>query len=145
MKKFGMRWYSGMNSIICDIDGVILETPRWYEMDDFYQNLDQCVPNDWAVSLINGLHNQHIKIIFLTARDEKCRSYTKYQLEQLFDFNIHLYMRTRGDEREDYIVKAEHVERLLKKENILFAIDDNYQNCLMFNQYKIPSFHVQNI
>lgn len=145
MKKFGMRWYSGMNSIICDIDGVILETPRWYEMDDFYQNLDQCVPNDWAVSLINGLHNQHIKIIFLTARDEKCRSYTKYQLEQLFDFNIHLYMRTRGDEREDYIVKAEHVERLLKKENILFAIDDNYQNCLMFNQYKIPAFHVQNI
>lgn len=140
-----MRWYSGMNSIICDIDGVILETPRWYEMDDFYQNLDQCVPNDWAVSLINGLHNQHIKIIFLTARDEKCRSYTKYQLEQLFDFNIHLYMRTRGDEREDYIVKAEHVERLLKKENILFAIDDNYQNCLMFNQYKIPAFHVQNI
>lgn len=140
-----MRWYSGMNSIICDIDGVILETPRWYEMDDFYQNLDQCVPNDWAVSLINGLHNQHIKIIFLTARDEKCRSYTKYQLEQLFDFNIHLYMRTRGDEREDYIVKAEHVERLLKRENILFAIDDNYQNCLMFNQYKIPAFHVQNI
>lgn len=140
-----MRWYFGMNSIICDIDGVILETPRWYEMDDFYQNLDQCVPNDWAVSLINGLHNQHIKIIFLTARDEKCRSYTKYQLEQLFDFNIHLYMRTRGDEREDYIVKAEHVERLLKKENILFAIDDNYQNCLMFNQYKIPAFHVQNI
>ena len=134
-----------MNSIICDIDGVILETPRWYEMDDFYQNLDQCVPNDWAVSLINGLHNQHIKIIFLTARDEKCRSYTKYQLEQLFDFNIHLYMRTRGDEREDYIVKAEYVERLLKKENILFAIDDNYQNCLMFNQYKIPAFHVQNI
>ena len=140
-----MRWYSGMNSIICDIDGVILETPRWYEMDDFYQNLDQCVPNDWAVSLINGLHNQHIKIIFLTARDEKCRSYTKYQLEQLFDFNIHLYMRTRGDEREDYIVKAEHVEKILKKENILFAIDDNYQNCLMFNQYKIPAFHVQNI
>ena len=140
-----MRWYFGMNSIICDIDGVILETPRWYEMDDFYQNLDQCVPNDWAVSLINGLHNQHIKIIFLTARDEKCRSYTKYQLEQLFDFNIHLYMRTRGDEREDYIVKAEHVERLLKKENILFAIDDNYQNCLMFNQYKIPAFHVQNV
>ena len=134
-----------MNSIICDIDGVILETPRWYEMDDFYQNLDQCVPNDWAVSLINGLHNQHIKIIFLIARDEKCRSYTKYQLEQLFDFNIHLYMRTRGDEREDYIVKAEHVERLLKKENILFAIDDNYQNCLMFNQYKIPAFHVQNV
>ena len=134
-----------MNSIICDIDGVILETPRWYEMDDFYQNLDQCVPNDWAVSLINGLHKQHIKIIFLTARDEKCRSYTKYQLEQLFDFNIHLYMRTRGDEREDYIVKAEHIERLLKKENILFAIDDNYQNCLMFNQYKIPAFHVQNV
>ena len=134
-----------MNSIICDIDGVILETPRWYEMDDFYQNLDQCVPNDWAVSLINGLHNQHIKIIFLTARDEKCRSYTKYQLEQLFDFNIHLYMRTRGDEREDYIVKAEYVERLLKKENILFAIDDNYQNCLMFNQYKIPAFYVQNV
>lgn len=138
-----MLWYNIVNSIICDIDGVILTCLNWQDMEDFYQNMDSCVPVDWAVHLINGLHQQGIKIIFLTARDSKCRSYTKFQLEQLFDFPINLYMRLHGDTRDDYIIKAEYIQEFIKNENILFCIDDNLQNCEMYKSFGLTALHVQ--
>ena len=132
------------NSVICDIDGVIMEMPEWYNLEDFYQNLESCTPIDWMIYLIKGLRKQGLKIIFLTARDSKCRSYTLYQLKQLFDFPIHLYMRNRGDLRPDPEIKKEYMLELMKNNNILFCIDDNIDNCNMYNELGIPALHVKN-
>lgn len=49
------------NSIVCDIDGCILQCPYWDTVEDFYQHIDECVPIDWVVSLVKGLHAQKNK------------------------------------------------------------------------------------
>lgn len=117
--------------------------PYWHDLEEFYQNLDRCCPVDWAVHLVKGLQKQKIKIIFVTARDEKCRSYTLYQLKQLFDFPIELYMRGRGDLRPDPDVKREYIIELKEKYNILFCIDDNTDNCKMYNELGLTALEVK--
>lgn len=129
-------------SVICDIDGVILTCPHWQEIEDFYAHISECVPIDWAVHLVNALHNNGINIIFLTARDAKCRGYTKYQLQQLFDFPIHLYMRTNGDLREDYEIKEDYINMFMQQYNILFCIDDNVKNCEMYRKHGLTVIQV---
>ena len=136
---------SAMNSNACifDLDGVVFVNPFFENIEDFYKNIQYCIPQDWTVKLINGLYNQGIKIIFLTARDIKCRGITYYQLKELFDFPIHLYMRRRGDTREDYIVKQEYMEQLVKKYNILFCMDDNVKNCEMYRTFGLTTLQVK--
>ena len=131
------------NAIICDIDGVVLEMPYWHDLEDFYQNLDRCTPVDWAVKLVNGLHKQGIVILFVTARNQKCYYYTKYQLEQCFDFPIHLYMRGIMDLRDDPDMKRDYVLELKEKYNILFCIDDNPRNCEMYRELGLTALEVK--
>lgn len=129
--------------VICDIDGVLLTIPNWNRLEDFYMRLDECVPQDWAVHIIKGLHKQGLKIIFLTARDSKCRGYTQYQLQQLFDFPIHLDMRLHDDLRTDTEVKEDYIKEYLEKYKILLCIDDNINNCEMYKRYELPTLHVK--
>lgn len=130
-------------AIIVDIDGVILQCPYWQDMEDFYKNLDQCVAVDWAVYLVNYIQQQGIKIIFLTARDEKCKIQTNIQLRQLFDFKYDLYMRKRGDLRIDWEIKQDYLKEIQEKYNVLFSIDDNASNCEMYRRNNIPSLQVR--
>lgn len=130
------------NSIICDIDGVVLQCPGWQDLDDFYANLDSCIPIDWAVYLIESLHRNGLQIIFLTARDVKCHCYTKHQLQQLFDFPILLYMRNHNDTRPDYVIKEEHIVELKQRYRILCCIDDNKDNCNMYRKHGLTALHV---
>lgn len=129
--------------VICDIDGVVLTCPYFNTVDDFYQNIESCVPVDWAVHLIQGLYEQGIKILFLTARDSKCRGITEHQLKQCFDFPIHLYMRIHNDTRPDFVIKEEFIYEFEEKYDILFCIDDNKFNCDMYNSHNLISLWVR--
>ena len=124
--------------IICDIDGVLMDGPWWDDIEDFYLNMGSWYPIDWTVYMVNCFYKLGYKIIFLTARDEKVRVKTTQQLKELFSFNINLYMRPRGDMRESYIVKEEHLMELMEKYDILFAMDDEIPNCQMFKKHGIP-------
>ena len=95
-----------------------------------------------AVRAFNPKLNS-VKIVFVTARDEKCRAYTLYQLKQLFDFPIELYMRGRGDLRPDPDVKREYIIDLKEKYNILLCIDDNPDNCKMYNELGLTALEVK--
>ena len=129
-------------TIICDIDGVILHGPYWDDVEDFYCNVSSCFSIDWAVDLINGMYEKGYNIIFLTARNIRCKHVTLWFLRQLFDFNINLYMRPRYDNREDYVFKREFTLEIMKNCNIAFAIDDNINNCNMYKELGIPVLHV---
>ena len=129
-------------AIICDIDGVVLQCPYFVDIEEFYKNIEICTPIEWCVDLINGLHEKGYTILFLTARDSKCRGITKYQLEQCFKFPIHLYMRLNGDIRPDHVIKKEHMDILMMKYDICLALDDNVNNCNMFHSLGIPTVHV---
>ena len=129
-------------AIICDIDGVLLKGTWKGDIEQFYRDMDSCYPVDWMVDIINSIHKLGYKILFVTARDEKVRVKTKYQLKELFPFTINLYMRPRDDLRPSYVVKEEHLEKLQQNHEIIFAIDDEIANCEMFERHDIPAIHV---
>lgn len=129
-------------TLICDIDGVIMEGPWFDDIEDFYHNLSSWYPIEWAVKLVQMFHDVGYKIIFLTARDERVRVRTEQQLKEMFDFNIDLYMRNRGDERASCIVKEEHLIPLMDKYDIQLAIDDETPNIKMFQRYGITTIQV---
>lgn len=128
-------------AIICDLDGTLIQNPDWNgDYETFYQNITKGFPVEWCELLLNSLADK-VKIIFLTARDDKCKSITEHQLNSWFDFSYILLMRITGDTREDYIIKQEHLSSLMEEYDILFCIDDNPKNCEMFSQY-IPTLKV---
>ena len=129
-------------AVICDIDGVILTCTYYADMEEFYQNILECYPIDPMVSVIKGFHQDGYEIIFLTARNVKCRGVTTYQLQKCFDFPIKLYMRGRDDIREDWIMKQECVQMLSNEYEFVLALDDNPRNCQMFIDNKIPTIQV---
>lgn len=130
-----------MDAIICDLDGTLINNPNWNgNLEEFYEHILEGEPIEWCYKLIKCLAKEY-KIIFITARDEKCRNKTEVQLDTLFPFEYMLYMRKPKDKRADYIIKEEYMQILKNKYNILFCIDDNMRNCIMFRNY-IPSLLV---
>jgi hypothetical protein len=116
--------------------------PDWNgDLEQFYANLNQGFPYEWCEVLLNSLSKSGIKIIYITARNEKCKNITKRQLNSWFDFSYLLYMRGRDDLREDYVIKEEYLLELKSKYDILFCLDDNPDNCRMFRRY-IPTLMV---
>lgn len=129
-------------AVICDLDGTLVCNPDWNgDLEQFYANLNQGFPYEWCEVLLNSLSKSGIKIIFITARNEKCKNITKRQLNSWFDFSYLLYMRGRDDLREDYVIKEEYLLELKSKYDILFCLDDNPDNCRMFRRY-IPTLMV---
>ena len=128
--------------IISDIDGVLMDGPWWDDIEDFYRNMNDWYPIDWTVYMLKCFYKLGYKIIFLTARDEKVRLRTTQQLQELFPFNIEMYMRPRGDLRESHVVKEEFLMELMEKYDILFAMDDETPNCEMFKKHGITVLQV---
>lgn len=125
-------------AIICDLDGTLVNNPNWNgELATFYDHILEGQTIGWCYELIKILA-KHYKIIFLTARNEKCRDKTEIQLDNLFSFDYELYMRKPDDTRFDFLIKEEFVKMLQQKYEILFCLDDNMRNCIMFKKY-IPA------
>lgn len=129
---------------IFDIDGVVLTCPYWEDIEEFYQNVHSCTPVDWAVYLVNALHKQGIKIIFITARNVKVKGTTFMQLRDCFDFNFKLYMRGRYDLRIDHEMKEEYLNEIEKEYDVVLAVDDNEENCNMYRRHGITTLRVYN-
>ena len=131
-----------MNSVIVDLDGTLITGHDWGEdFDSFYEHLLERVPVLWCLDLVELLAKTH-KIIFVTARSERCRHMTKLQLNNWLSFPYELYMRSNTDLRPDWEVKKEITENLMHDNKIDFCIDDNLENCAMFKSLGIPCLHV---
>ena len=131
-----------MKVIICDIDGVLIDNPEWNgDLETFYNNILDGVGNEWCIHLLKGLVLQGIKILFVTARNERYRRQTKMQLDFWFGCRYELFMRGEDDLREDYLVKKDYIDEIKRKYDILFCIDDNPKNCEMFAE-NFPTLHV---
>ena len=129
-------------AIICDLDGTLVCNPNWNgDFEQFYTILEEGYPIEWCKTLLESLAKNNIKIIFLTARDEKCREQTINQLNSWFDFDYELYMRKNKDTTIDYLMKEEFLKEILERYDVLFTIDDNPINCVMFKDY-IPTLKV---
>ena len=149
-------------AIICDIDGVILDSSQVFkeieelglkgdakwDYFDWHANGLRVFTNKEMVELIYTYYCVGITIVFLTARSERIKNLTAFRLYQDFKLydceleNFDLLMRSEGDYSPSAEVKEKHLMELKKKYEILCAFDDDESNCEMFRKNNILTFKV---
>lgn len=130
-----------MPAIICDLDGTLcLHNGRSpYDTAQCANDLLN-VP---VLDVIRTFCNRGYQIIYLSGRDEEFRTLSK---DWLNDHNCPpgpLWMRARGDKREDSIVKSELFDRHVRdRYNVKFVLDDRNRVVDMWRSMGLTVFQV---
>lgn len=120
-------------AIIVDLDGTLCDVEhrvhhvqgRHKNWEQFNQLLIHDTLNHWCFELIEAMHAQNYKIIFVTGRGEGNRDSTEEWLSRHHVVYDHLYMRAMLDRREDDDVKEDIYRQFIEnKYQILFVVDD---------------------
>lgn len=140
-----------MRSWIVDIDGTVANnehrihyiTNGHKDWDKWHANADKDEPIAEIVELLDMAVDKGIKIILCTGRDEKCREDT----ERWFDVNDipfdKLYMRERGDRRDDDIVKYELLQEIRADGyNPVLVLDDRSRVVKMWREQGLRCLQV---
>jgi hypothetical protein len=130
--------------IICDIDGTLA-----YNTHRNIYNYDNVISDDPNLHLKNLLclilnGSDNIKLLFVSGREEICRTQTEQWLRNLFpELNFCLYMRPSHDTRQDAIVKEDiFTKYIINNYNILAVFDDRDQ-CVKLWREKFNLFTLQ--
>lgn len=112
----------------------------------FHAEVHKCPVNGWCRELIIALEYSGITPIFITARSEEIREVTRMAIIKCLNtIHFSLYMRKLGDKRSSEFIKEEILyDEILPKYAVLFALDDDIKNCVMYAKYGIPALHVIN-
>lgn len=149
-------------AIICDIDGVLLDTKHIFEeiekanlagadkweyfnrrANDYDVEIDSRV-----VDMLEVFANQGIKIIFTTARSSEIWKQTSAKIDMAIGnfaqqiFGYSLAMRGSNDFRMSQEVKQDLLNDIRNQYDVLFAIDDETPNCEMFKLNNILALQV---
>ena len=149
--------------IICDIDGTLMdiearrllavkmkgEHDRIMNWDifldsDTMKNLD--IPNQDVVKTIRKLASGGDTIIFTSARNERHRKVTLFQIQKKchMEGKYRLYLRADDDFRADSITKKELYEQIKKDGfNPELAFDDRNQVVEMWRGLGLPCYQVR--
>jgi len=149
-------------AIICDIDGVLLDTEHIFERIETAQltgrdkwdyfnrhaNEHDVVADSRVIEILEAFSERGFRIIFLTARMNEIESETKAKIdasiglyaEKIFPYLI-LTRPTKNVEPSNK-VKEVWVELLREKYDIFCAIDDDPENCEMFAKQNILTMQV---
>lgn len=135
-------------AILCDIDMTILDTSeiinktkdlvppeRW---QCFYAHLHEQKEMTWCIDILKKMQ---LPVIFLTGR---CVTYADKTIPLLdkLGLDYKLIMRAEDDFREDWEVKKDNLDKLIKSYEFVFALDDREANCKLFYDYGIPVLQV---
>ena len=143
-------------AIVCDIDGCLLDTSSVFKEIE-KQGLTGSKKWDYFNTNANGADVQfnpilsqilehfsilNYKIILLTARCESIRHQTMFKINNEnrlagLDYNYALYMRKEDDKSKSWESKQKNLEEIKNQYSIIVAIDDDDDNCRMFNRNNI--------
>lgn len=129
-------------AVICDIDGTLAHMKDrspydWSRVGE--DKIDPIIKN-----LLNTLKEKHIKILFVSGRDEVCRKETNEWLRENGIPLVPLFMRRENDSRQDSVVKREIFERCIRGlYDIEFVLDDRNQVVEMWRSLGLKCLQVQ--
>lgn len=149
-------------AIICDIDGVLLDTKQIFEHIETAQlngaekwnyfnrhaNDDEIVADEKIIKLLELFADKDFRIIFLSARMNEIESQTRAKIDASIGQHsnkIFIYMlltRPQGNKAKSAEVKQMWVNLLKSKYDIYCAIDDEPDNCEMYAKNGILTMHV---
>lgn len=138
------------NGVIFDVDGTLCDVrsvrhhvrPAPGGRRDFHRfHMDSlyCPPNKRVADFLNQCKENGLKVIIVTARDEKYRGLTEKWLE-LNDLEYDgIFVRDYGDIRPDYEAKKDILTRVREFYNPVHAVDDNPQVLQLWKEEKIQT------
>ncbi len=133
-------------AIVCDLDGTLcnVEHRRHFvrregkkDWRSFFEGISQDAVNEWCRTLLREMGNSY-KIVYASGRGDEYEKVTRkwlqtHGLDSFCDstgkwIDADLYMRARGDSRQDYIVKEIILDfEILTRFEPIFFIDDRKQ------------------
>lgn len=127
-------------AVICDLDGTLCnvdhrlhhvrkpegEKKNWKA---FFDELVNDTPNQWCATIIHSFVDlSRLEVVFASGRPDDHERNTKNWLDSYGFPTNNLYMRCRGDHRQDYIAKEIILDfEILTRFKPLFFIDDRKQ------------------
>ncbi len=138
-------------AIICDLDGTLcnidhrLEFVKAKNWKDFFYNIPGDSVNEWCATILAEFNDTDIYVVLASGRpDDHQKPTIEWLAQNSIDYNA-LFMRQRGDFRQDYIVKEIILEFELKtRYEILFTIDDRDQVVTMWRKHGITCLQCAN-
>ena len=142
---------------IFDIDGTLADcthrihliTGESRNWDAFYDACDKDTPIAPVIQVLNALHIQGQRIIFVTGRTDTVREKTEKWLEtwtavRSYDIRYNLVMRAVGDHRHDHTIKEQWLHALPDRDRRLVAcvFEDRQQVVDMWRRNGLRCFQV---
>lgn len=132
-------------SVIVDIDGTVSSSSGrgWYD----YSKAADDYPIGNIIRLVQLLHSCGIRIVFCTGRNEESRSITESWLRKHVFLDsrapVEVYMRPRGDNRSDFIVKEELYRNFIEPiHDVWLVIDDRDEVVKMWRKIGLTCMQV---
>lgn len=136
--------------VICDIDGTVADNEHRQELlkgfkdwDAFFDEMHLDKPIWPVINLVNDLHKDNKKIIFITGRPERYREKTTTWLKKYFNFEISLYMREDNDKENKLISKLKIYEENLSRYDVHLVIDNDESLLEMWANLGLTTHEVQ--
>lgn len=130
-------------AIICDLDWTLAFMNGKRSPYDYSKVEGDDVNHMLKIMLDVITANADVEIIFLSGRKEECALETKNWLTQAWYPNNRLFMRNKGDNRCDSIVKKELYDNSIKWHyNVLAVFDDRNRVVDMWRQEWLPTYQV---
>jgi len=128
---------------LVDLDGTIAHNNGhrgFFEWD----KVGNDSPIEAVINMVLRLDEAGVGIVFMSGRDEVCRSQTEDWIEQHLGFYPdHLYMRPEGNMEKDSIVKARLFDEHIRgKYRVVAVFDDRLQVARVWHQMGLPLFRV---
>jgi hypothetical protein len=129
--------------IVIDLDGTLCnlnhrehfvkgEKKDW---KGFFEGISGDTPNTWCDFLVKSMQWSRAHIVFASGRPDDHRIQTQEWLSKYGYGYKYLFMRPRGDYRQDYIVKETILDfEILTRFKPLFFVDDRKQAIDMYRQ-----------
>lgn len=134
------------SAIVCDLDGTLcdIEHRRHFvrregkkDWKSFFNGISEDKVNEWCADILDSMISKY-KIVYASGRGDEYETQTREWLKRkgLMEFQkrngdwqeIDLFMRQRGDSRQDYIVKEIILDfEILTRYTPYFFIDDRKQ------------------
>jgi phosphoglycolate phosphatase-like HAD superfamily hydrolase len=93
--------------------------------DAFHRQAVNCPPHPWVVRAARFEHSAGRAVLIVTARSAKHRNSTAFWLAMHGVPSDAMWMRARGDQRPDYVVKTEILAKIRRSWRPTRAWDDN--------------------
>lgn len=142
-----LQWYAiGLNVVVFDIDWTLADIDHRLhhikketkDRKSFYTNMENDKVMLWVKEILEAMIDRWYQIVLLTGRSNEYCEETLSRLRSNWILFSHLLMRKSWNKDQDTEVKRWIYNRALKRQNVLFAVEDRTRVIEMWKDLWVP-------